>query len=115
MLLQPNASRTIYQNYQKLTLQESPGDVPPGRLPRHKEVVLLNDLIDCARPGEEVQVAGEAWGGGEGGGHVSVWRVQDQTWIHVATICDGGVDQCQTKQHQQSLATSCSYPQPPGL
>lgn len=70
MLLQPNASRTIYQNYQKLTLQESPGDVPPGRLPRHKEVVLLNDLIDCARPGEEVQVAGEALGGGGGGG----WR-----------------------------------------
>lgn len=46
--------QTIYRNYQKLTLQESPGIVPAGRLPRYKEVILLNDLIDCARPGEEI-------------------------------------------------------------
>ena len=49
---------TIYRNYQKLTLQESPGTVPAGRLPRHKEVVLLFDLIDKARPGEHIDVTG---------------------------------------------------------
>ncbi|KAI3947599.1 hypothetical protein MKW92_027181 [Papaver armeniacum] len=53
-----NIERTIYRNYQKLTLQESPGIVPSGRLPRFKEVILLNDLIDCARPGEEIEVTG---------------------------------------------------------
>ncbi|GLJ12831.1 hypothetical protein SUGI_0198590 [Cryptomeria japonica] len=53
-----NIEQTIYRNYQKLTLQESPGIVPPGRLPRYKEVILLNDLIDCARPGEEIEVTG---------------------------------------------------------
>ncbi|KAI8464621.1 MAG: MCM2/3/5 family-domain-containing protein [Monoraphidium minutum] len=53
-----NAAETVYQNYQKLTLQESPGTVPAGRLPRQKEVILLHDLIDCARPGEEVEVTG---------------------------------------------------------
>jgi DNA replicative helicase MCM subunit Mcm2 (Cdc46/Mcm family) len=37
-----------------MTLQESPGTVPPGRLPRHREVILLADLIDTAKPGEEV-------------------------------------------------------------
>lgn len=37
-----------------MTLQESPGSVPAGRLPRHREVVLLWDLIDSAKPGEEV-------------------------------------------------------------
>jgi DNA replication licensing factor MCM2 len=37
-----------------MTLQESPGSVPAGRLPRHREVILLWDLIDCAKPGEEV-------------------------------------------------------------
>lgn len=37
-----------------MTLQESPGSVPPGRLPRHREVILLWDLIDQAKPGEEV-------------------------------------------------------------
>ena len=34
------------------------GAVPPGRVPRHKGVVLLADLIDIARPGEEVEVTG---------------------------------------------------------
>ena len=53
-----NTEQTVYCNYQKLTLQESPGSVPPGRLPRHKEVVLQWDLIDVARPGEEIEVTG---------------------------------------------------------
>ncbi len=66
-----NASQTIYKNYQKLTLQESPGSVPAGRLPRHKEVILLHDLIDCARPGEEVEVTGAL------------------CWSHAATTCHG--------------------------
>ena len=46
--------KTVYRNYQKMTLQESPGSVPAGRLPRHREVILLWDLIDSAKPGEEV-------------------------------------------------------------
>mmetsp|Transcript_3003 Transcript_3003/g.4568 ORF Transcript_3003/g.4568 Transcript_3003/m.4568 type:complete len:949 (+) Transcript_3003:31-2877(+) len=51
-------AKTEYGNYQKITLQESPGSVPPGRVPRYKDVVLLGDLIDIARPGEEVEVTG---------------------------------------------------------
>ncbi|KAH9929621.1 MCM-domain-containing protein [Epithele typhae] len=51
-----NSEQTIYRNYQKMTLQESPGSVPPGRLPRHREVILLWDLIDKAKPGEEVEI-----------------------------------------------------------
>jgi DNA replication licensing factor MCM2 len=53
-----NSERTVYRNYQKLTLQESPGTVPAGRLPRHREVILLWDLIDSAKPGEEIEVTG---------------------------------------------------------
>jgi DNA replication licensing factor MCM2 len=49
-----NAAQTVYRNYQKVTLQEAPGSVPAGRLPRHKEVVLLWDLIDSCRPGEMI-------------------------------------------------------------
>jgi len=51
-------ARTVYRNFQKMTIQETPGTVPPGRVPRQKEVVLLNDLIDCARPGDEVEITG---------------------------------------------------------
>ncbi|TFY52185.1 hypothetical protein EVJ58_g10154 [Rhodofomes roseus] len=53
-----NSEQTVYRNYQKMTLQESPGSVPPGRLPRHREVILLWDLIDMAKPGEEIEVTG---------------------------------------------------------
>ncbi|KAI1118498.1 MCM-domain-containing protein [Nemania sp. NC0429] len=53
-----NSEKTVYRNYQKLTLQESPGTVPAGRLPRTREVILLCDLIDRAKPGEEIEVTG---------------------------------------------------------
>ncbi|GAA5930534.1 hypothetical protein JCM1841_003160 [Sporobolomyces salmonicolor] len=53
-----NSEQTVYRNYQKLTLQESPGSVPAGRLPRHREVILLWDLIDAAKPGDEIEVTG---------------------------------------------------------
>lgn len=53
-----NSEKTVYRNYQKMTLQESPGSVPAGRLPRHREVILLWDLIDSAKPGDEVQITG---------------------------------------------------------
>jgi DNA replication licensing factor MCM2 len=38
--------QTVYRNYQKITIQEAPGSVPPGRVPRTKDVILLYDLID---------------------------------------------------------------------
>ncbi|OAA44188.1 DNA replication licensing factor mcm2 [Metarhizium rileyi] len=53
-----NSEKTVYRNYQKLTLQEAPGTVPAGRLPRTREVILLWDLIDKAKPGEEIEVTG---------------------------------------------------------
>ncbi|ORY56333.1 MCM2/3/5 family protein [Pseudomassariella vexata] len=53
-----NSEKTVYRNYQKLTLQEAPGTVPAGRLPRHREVILLWDLIDKAKPGEEIEITG---------------------------------------------------------
>ncbi|CCC68647.1 hypothetical protein NCAS_0B05630 [Naumovozyma castellii] len=53
-----NGEKTVYRNYQRITLQESPGTVPAGRLPRHREVILLADLVDVSKPGEEVEVTG---------------------------------------------------------
>ncbi|KAI8832722.1 MCM2/3/5 family-domain-containing protein [Chytridium lagenaria] len=53
-----NSEETIYRNYQKITLQETPGSVNAGRLPRHKDVILLWDLVDGVRPGEEIEITG---------------------------------------------------------
>lgn len=53
-----NVEQSVYRNYQKITLQESPGSVPAGRLPRQKDVILLWDLIDSCKPGDEVDITG---------------------------------------------------------
>ena len=37
-----------------MTIQESPGTVPAGRLPRSKDTILLDDLVDTCKPGDEV-------------------------------------------------------------
>mmetsp|Transcript_22925 Transcript_22925/g.33683 ORF Transcript_22925/g.33683 Transcript_22925/m.33683 type:complete len:245 (+) Transcript_22925:2-736(+) len=54
--LHPTLSQ--YRNFQRVNLQETPGSVPPGRVPRTKEVLLTDDLIDVARPGEEIELTG---------------------------------------------------------
>jgi len=50
--------QTVYKNYQRVTLQESPGKVPPGRLPRSKDAILLDDLVDACKPGDEIELTG---------------------------------------------------------
>ncbi|XP_076239028.1 DNA replication licensing factor Mcm2 [Calliopsis andreniformis] len=51
-----NMEQTIYRNYQKVTIQESPGKISAGRIPRSKECILLSDLCDRCKPGDEVDV-----------------------------------------------------------
>jgi len=53
-----NMEQTIYKNYQRITIQESPGKVPPGRLPRSKDAILLDDLVDKCKPGDELELTG---------------------------------------------------------
>lgn len=53
-----NMEQTLYKNYQRITLQESPGKVPAGRLPRSKDAILLDDLVDNCKPGDEIEMTG---------------------------------------------------------
>jgi len=53
-----NMEQTVYSNYQRITLQESPGKVAAGRLPRSKDVILLGDLCDSCKPGDEIEITG---------------------------------------------------------
>ncbi|XP_037051342.1 DNA replication licensing factor Mcm2 [Bradysia coprophila] len=53
-----NMEQTLYRNYQKITLQESPGRIPAGRIPRSKDCILLADLCDQCKPGDEVEITG---------------------------------------------------------
>jgi DNA replication licensing factor MCM2 len=50
--------KTLYRNHQKVTLQESPSSVEPGKMPRSKEVILTGDMVDSVRPGDKMDLTG---------------------------------------------------------
>jgi len=45
-------------DWQKITIQERPEDLPPGQMPRSVTIMLTNDLVDTVRPGDRVSVIG---------------------------------------------------------
>ena len=47
-----------FHDHQACTLQEMPELSPPGQLPRHVEIILSQDLVDVAKPGDRVRVCG---------------------------------------------------------
>merc|ERR1719507_1745866 len=53
-----NQEQTLYKNYQRITIQESPGKVRAGRLPRSKDAILTGDLCDICKPGDEIERTG---------------------------------------------------------
>ena len=54
--LLPEKSKLI--DWQRIVLQERPEEVPSGQLPRSIEVVLQDELVDSARPGDRVTIVG---------------------------------------------------------
>jgi len=48
----------IYVRFRDLPMRENLRSVPPGRIPRYKEIILTNSLADFVRPGDEVDVTG---------------------------------------------------------
>ena len=54
--LLPEKSRFV--DWQKVRIQESPEELPPGQMPRSVDVVLEGDIVDISRPGDLVRVTG---------------------------------------------------------
>jgi DNA replication licensing factor MCM2 len=86
--LATNSQKSQYGNYQRLTLQEAPGSVDAGRPPRSKDVIVLGDLIDVVKPGEEVEVTGvftqvhSSVGGGDRSGFPVLNTVIEANHLH---------------------------------
>ncbi|MCX8204464.1 MAG: minichromosome maintenance protein MCM [Candidatus Nezhaarchaeota archaeon] len=45
-------------DWQRLTIQEKPEELPPGQLPRSIEAIASGDLVDAVRPGDRVVAVG---------------------------------------------------------
>ncbi len=52
----PEKSKLV--DWQKIVVQERPEEVPSGQLPRSIEVILTDELVDVARPGDRVSIVG---------------------------------------------------------
>ncbi|MDF1537441.1 MAG: minichromosome maintenance protein MCM [Candidatus Thorarchaeota archaeon] len=47
-----------FRDWQKVRIQESPDELPPGSMPRSVDVILEGDIVDISRPGDLVKVTG---------------------------------------------------------
>ena len=49
---------SIFTDWQKLKIQENPGDIPTGSMPRSIDVILRNELVEKAKPGDKCSFIG---------------------------------------------------------
>ncbi|MFW9980353.1 MAG: minichromosome maintenance protein MCM [Candidatus Thorarchaeota archaeon] len=56
--LVPDHKDTQFRDWQKVRIQESPEELPPGQMPRSLDVILEGDIVDISRPGDLVRING---------------------------------------------------------
>jgi len=51
-------SQSTFEDFQSISLQERPEDLPAGQMPQTLDLALTDDLVSSARPGDRVVVTG---------------------------------------------------------
>lgn len=52
------AQESQFRDWQKVRIQESPEELPPGQMPRSIDVIFEGDIVDLSRPGDLVKITG---------------------------------------------------------
>jgi DNA replication licensing factor MCM6 len=50
--------RSTFINWQKIHVQENANEIPPGSMPRGVEVIVRNDQVERAKPGDKMTFIG---------------------------------------------------------
>ncbi len=52
------SKKSEFIDWQSITIQEIPEDLPAGRIPRSIQAIVTHDLVDSVKPGDRVKVMG---------------------------------------------------------
>jgi len=47
-----------FADWQKIRVQENPGDIPPGSMPRSIDIILKNHMVEVSKPGDKCIFSG---------------------------------------------------------
>ena len=88
---------STYMDHQTISIQEMPERAPAGQLPRSVDVILDDDLVDRAKPGDRIQLVGiyRSLGNRNAGSGSSTFRtlVMANNIIQLSSKSGGGIAQ----------------------
>ncbi|KAI9931798.1 hypothetical protein ASPWEDRAFT_37311 [Aspergillus wentii DTO 134E9] len=88
---------STYLDHQSISIQEMPERAPAGQLPRSVDVILDDDLVDRAKPGDRIQLVGiyRSLGNRNAGSGSSTFRtiVMANNIIQLSSKSGGGIAQ----------------------
>jgi DNA replication licensing factor MCM6 len=57
---QLNVEQSEFADWQRVRVQENPSEIPSGSMPRSIDIILRNDAVEKAKPGDKAIFTGTA-------------------------------------------------------